>query len=133
MTKRDITRKLIIYQLAGFSILLFLIVGDELFDFPHTIFGGLATPINRLEVGIETSYVLALCALTIYPSWRLLARIRYLEGLVPICQHCKKIRVGDEWKPVEEYISTHSAAQFSHGLCDSCLRRYYPKYAGKEK
>lgn len=51
-----------------------------------------------------------------------------LQGLLPICLSCKKIRTagGDSadqqaWTPIESYISGHTTARFSHGLCPSCL------------
>lgn len=53
--------------------------------------------------------------------------IKVLQGILPICSNCKKIR-DDEgaWKLMEEYISDHSEAEFSHGICQDCLRRLYP-------
>ncbi len=125
ITKSGITRRLIVYQLIGFGVLLFLVVGDEVFDFPHTVFGGPATPINWFEAFIEGVYVLVLSAFTAYLSLRLLTRVKYLEGFLPICAHCKKIRVDDEWTPLEEFISSHSAAELSHGLCPQCSEKYY--------
>jgi len=51
-----------------------------------------------------------------------------LSGLLPICSHCKKIRDDEgEWQVLEEYISHHSEADFSHGLCPECLAKYYPE------
>ena len=50
-----------------------------------------------------------------------LERVKTLEGLVPICSKCNKIRDdGGYWHKVEKYIAEHSEAQFSHGLCPSC-------------
>jgi PAS domain S-box-containing protein len=52
--------------------------------------------------------------------------VRRLSGLLPICASCKKIRDGDgRWWAVEEYVSDHSEAQFSHGLCPECVGRFY--------
>jgi PAS domain-containing protein len=56
-----------------------------------------------------------------------LADVRRLQGLVPICASCKKIR--DDrgyWHNVEDYLQRHSEARFSHGLCDECMSRLYP-------
>jgi DNA-binding NarL/FixJ family response regulator len=58
-----------------------------------------------------------------------LANIKTLKGLIPICPGCKKVR--DDrgfWEQVEAYISEHSEAEFSHGLCPDCARRLYPEY-----
>jgi sigma-B regulation protein RsbU (phosphoserine phosphatase) len=50
-----------------------------------------------------------------------LAEVRTLRGLLPICMYCKKIREGaDAWQAVEQYVSRHSDAQFSHGVCPTC-------------
>lgn len=125
MTKSVITMKLIAYQLVAFGILLFLIVGDEVFDFPHHVFGAPATPINWRETFIEGGYVLVLSALTVYLTVRLVKRIKYLEGFLSICAHCKKIRVGEDWMQIEQFIREHSAAEFSHGLCPDCVEKYY--------
>jgi len=53
-------------------------------------------------------------------------RVRTLEGILPICSFCKKIRDQENrWHTLEHYISSHSAAQFSHGVCPECGRRHY--------
>lgn len=54
---------------------------------------------------------------------------RSLQGLLPICSSCKKIR--DEhghWDHVENYIRSRSEADFSHGICPDCARRLYPDH-----
>jgi PAS domain S-box-containing protein len=53
-----------------------------------------------------------------------LDEIRTLRGIVPICAYCKKIR-DDEgyWNQVEKYVSDHTEAKFSHGICPACLER----------
>jgi CheY-like chemotaxis protein len=61
-----------------------------------------------------------------------LDEIKTLSGLLPICSHCKKIRDDTGyWDSVEHYLSKHSDAQFSHGICPDCMRQYYPKVAEK--
>ena len=53
-----------------------------------------------------------------------------IDGLLPICAHCKKIREDDgSWVSIEKYITEHSEAEFSHGLCPDCVRELYPQYA----
>ncbi len=56
-----------------------------------------------------------------------LEKVRQLQGLVPICSNCKKIR-SDEgyWSTVEQYISDHSDVVFSHTVCDDCMQKLYP-------
>lgn len=58
-----------------------------------------------------------------------LAKVEKLEGMLPICANCKRIR--DEngvWHNVEVYIRDHSKAEFSHGICPECAKRLYPDY-----
>lgn len=58
-----------------------------------------------------------------------LEEINSLKGIIPICMHCKKIRDDQGyWNQLEQYISEHSDAQFSHGICPSCLQTHYPDY-----
>lgn len=59
---------------------------------------------------------------------RALSEIKTLRGLVPICMGCKKIR-NDQgyWEQLEVYISQHTEAEFSHGLCPDCRERLYPR------
>jgi hypothetical protein len=52
-----------------------------------------------------------------------LSRVKQLEGLISICSYCKKIRNdADSWDQVETYISSHSEALFSHGICPECYQ-----------
>ena len=58
---------------------------------------------------------------------RALREVKVLRGLIPICASCKKIRNdGGFWQQLEEYIREHSEAEFSHGLCQPCLKKLYP-------
>lgn len=57
-----------------------------------------------------------------------LSEIRTLRGILPICCACKKIRdEGGGWHELESYISAHSDADFSHGICPECMRSLYPE------
>jgi DNA-binding response OmpR family regulator len=53
--------------------------------------------------------------------------VKILRGLIPICASCKKIRNdGGFWQQLEEYIGEHSEAEFSHGICQHCVKKLYP-------
>lgn len=61
-------------------------------------------------------------------------RVNALEGLVPICSGCKKIRRDDgEYEPVEKFVSERSDAVFSHGMCPDCIKKWYPELAEPEQ
>jgi GAF domain-containing protein/ribosomal protein S27AE len=52
---------------------------------------------------------------------RALAEVSLLQGMLPICSYCKKIRNDqDSWEQLESYISEHTHATFSHGICPDC-------------
>jgi DNA-binding response OmpR family regulator len=60
-----------------------------------------------------------------------LVHVKTLQGLLPICMHCKKIRDDSEtWHRLEEYIEDRSHAVFTHSLCEDCLAEHYPGSAG---
>jgi len=60
-----------------------------------------------------------------------LSKVKQLSGLLPICSYCKRIR-GDEnyWERVESYISQHTDAKFSHGICPQCYEEVLAKFEG---
>lgn len=52
-----------------------------------------------------------------------------LRSLLPICANCKKIRNSEGyWKEIADYLSTHMEVEFTHGLCEECAKKLYPKY-----
>ncbi|NOX79840.1 MAG: hypothetical protein GXP57_01880 [Deltaproteobacteria bacterium] len=63
--------------------------------------------------------------------------IKHLEGILPICSYCKKIRLKGadpreekSWVAVEEYITKRTEAQFSHSICPECMKTFYRDYCG---
>jgi sigma-B regulation protein RsbU (phosphoserine phosphatase) len=57
-----------------------------------------------------------------------MAHIKRLQGILPICTYCHRIRTDKEsWERLEEYISQHSDAEFSHGICPECLEKHLPE------
>ncbi|MDO9547807.1 MAG: GAF domain-containing protein [Candidatus Marinimicrobia bacterium] len=60
-------------------------------------------------------------------------KLKKLSGLIPICSHCKKIRDDSGyWNQVEKYITEHTDAVFSHGICPDCMRQHYPEFVAKK-
>ncbi|MBU0910042.1 MAG: PAS domain-containing protein [Proteobacteria bacterium] len=57
-----------------------------------------------------------------------LAEVKRLSGFLPICSYCKNIRDHDgQWIQIEAYISKHSEAVFTHGICPECIKIYHPE------
>ena len=58
------------------------------------------------------------------------AQVGQLEGLLPICMHCHKVRnEAAQWQQIEAYVEQRSSTRFSHGLCEACLVERYPDEA----
>lgn len=58
---------------------------------------------------------------------RALSEVKTLQGLIPICSHCKKVRDDKgSWERIESYIRRRSDANFSHGVCPECMAQLYP-------
>lgn len=56
------------------------------------------------------------------------AEVKQLEGIIPICMYCKKIRNdSDYWEKLENYLTSHTDALFSHGICPECLQKHFNK------
>ena len=63
-----------------------------------------------------------------------LENVRVLRGMLPICSTCKKIRNDSgSWDVMEAYITAHSDATFSHGICPVCVNKQFPKVYEKIK
>jgi phosphoserine phosphatase RsbU/P len=59
-----------------------------------------------------------------------LSNVRQLQGLLPICTYCKKIRDDQNyWQQVERYIGSHAGVQFSHGICPECYDQLWRQEA----
>lgn len=59
---------------------------------------------------------------------RALDEVKTLQGFIPICASCKKIRDDKGyWNQIEQYIQSHSHVTFSHGICPECLEKAYGK------
>ena len=58
---------------------------------------------------------------------RALREVKVLRGLIPICAKCKRVRTDTgDWQQLEVYIQDHSEAEFSHGVCQVCMKEVYP-------
>ena len=127
MNKSKLSRHIVYYELFGFYLLIVTTWINEFLDLPHQLFGGQPTPFNITENIFESLLILIVGLLVIWLTLKLLHEIRHLEGLLPICASCKKIRDSHgNWFPIEGYIRDHSDAEFSHGICPDCAKKLYP-------
>ncbi len=83
----------------------------------------------RVEVGRRMVEIQDALASKITELEQAFEQIKTLRGIVPICANCKKIRDdAGYWQQVDVYISNHTEAEFTHGICPECLKTLYPDY-----
>jgi sigma-B regulation protein RsbU (phosphoserine phosphatase) len=76
----------------------------------------------RLNVGVRIVTLQQRLASRVVELQSALARVRQLSGLLPICSYCKRIRNdGNYWEQIESFLAEHSEAEFTHGICPTCL------------
>ena len=123
-----VSRKIITYEAVAFAGIVLFIWFDELLDVPHLLFGAASTPVNWQESLFESFFVAALGVMVIHYTKKMFQRMKYLEGILPVCASCKKIRdENGQWHAIESYIHDKSAARFSHGICPECKKILYPE------
>jgi hypothetical protein len=125
LKKRQFIKRIIAIEIIGFLSAISIIWMDEIIDLPHIIFGVIATPINYSESIFESAVISLLGVVIILLTHYILKRLIYLEGILPVCSFCNKIRFKEQWVPIEEYISEHSEADFSHSVCPECAEANY--------
>ena len=133
MSKKPL-KKLIILQILVLILFLTLTTTNEILDLPHLLMGDQATTWNQRsgEIAIEVVIFSLIIALEVVLFRRLFDRIRILEGFLPICASCKKIRSENQWEQIEAYISRHSLVSFSHSICPDCREKLYPELRGSK-
>jgi phosphoserine phosphatase RsbU/P len=75
----------------------------------------------RVHVAVRMLNVQNALADNIHKLQEALNNVKQLQGLLPICSYCKRIRNDQNyWQQVESYVSEHTEAQFSHSICPDC-------------
>ncbi len=123
MGRRHLPKLIRVFELSGFFLVIVVIWLDEIPDLPHLLFGAPATPVNWIESIFETAVVALLAVFVVSITGLLLGRI--LGGILTVCEFCKKIRADGRWIFIDDYVSSHSDADFSHGICPECLEKHY--------
>ena len=98
--------------------------------------------VESISVAVLNAFISVL-GLTFYAylvyriAWQtraLKTKVRVLEGILPVCASCKRIRTEQgEFELIEKYITEHSEASFSHTICPECTKKLYPELFNDEK
>ena len=79
----------------------------------------------RVQVGSRVVQLQSALADRVTELEEAIANVKQLQGLLPICCYCKKIRDdGNYWHRVESYITGHANVRFSHGICPDCSDKF---------
>lgn len=125
--KDVVSTRIIFFEIAAFAFMILMIWLNEFFDIPYLLLGADKTPVNWKEASFETCITSAVGIFIVYYTIKMFNRMKYLEGIHPICASCKKIRdTNGIWQTVEDYIHERSEAEFSHGICPQCAEKLYP-------
>lgn len=126
--KNSQVRSILIWQSVILLLFLALTGTNEVLDLPHLFFGDRATTWDQRlgEIIIEVVIFSLVVGLEVSLFRRLFNRIRLLEGFLPICANCKKVRTDTQWEQIEAYISRHSPVSFTHSICPDCREKLYP-------
>ena len=79
---------------------------------------------SRVRVGLRMVKLQTSLAVRIHELEEALSEVKRLQGLLPICSYCKKVRNEENyWQQVESYLSSHSDVKLTHGVCPDCYAR----------
>ena len=99
----------------------------------------LVKPVNmnelraRLYVGVRVVSLQERLANKVNELQATLDKVRQLRGLLPICSYCKRIRNDQNyWERVEVYVTEHTDAKFTHGICPTCLEAAKAEFARQD-
>lgn len=127
--KYSVSRRIVTYEVIAFLAIILFIWLDEVIDIPYLLLGAGKTPINWRESLFESIAILILAAVIIRFTNKMFQRMKYLEGVLPVCASCKKIRdANNNWQQIESYIRDRSDAEFSHSICPECAEKLYPEF-----
>ncbi len=132
--KDAVTRRVILYERIAFASIILLIWLDEVIDIPGRFLGAAPTPVNWRESFFESICIFILSIIIIRFTTNIINRMKYLEGMLPVCSSCKRIRdEKDNWHPIESYIRDRADVEFSHGICPECAEKLYPEFYKKNR
>jgi hypothetical protein len=107
-------------EIIGFLAIIALSWANELFGLPSLIFGS-GHRVNWPESVLETVIIALVAIPVLVLTRRLVLRLHYLEEFMRVCAWCRKLSVGNEWIPLEEFFERKFDIPTSHAMCPTCL------------
>jgi len=110
------------WQFMAFVMLVLLIWINEVMDLSALWFGTAASEYNVFRGCVLTAVIIVMAVITVGHTY--VQQKQIIRGLLTVCAGCRKIRLDDEmWEQLDQYISDHSLALISHGLCPACFEQ----------
>ncbi len=110
------------WQFMAFVMLVLVIWLNEVIDIAALWFGGSSGEPDIFRGCVLTVATMVTAIVTVGHTY--VQQKQIIRGLLTVCAECRKIRVADEvWEQLDEYISEHSLALISHGLCPRCFEK----------
>ncbi len=108
------------WQFMSFVLMVLVIWVNEVLDLSALWFGTQPEAADLFRGCVLTVAAIVVAVITVGHTY--VQQKRIISGLLTVCAECRKIRVDEEkWKLMDEYISEHSLALISHGLCPACF------------
>jgi hypothetical protein len=109
----------------GLQALSFLLLGlaiwlDETVDLPHRLFHATATPFRPEEAGFETALLAVVAVASLSLTNLLLRRLVEARTFLPFCLVCQRVRSGERWTSVSDFLQQEGAELLDYGLCPDC-------------
>jgi hypothetical protein len=106
-------------EVLGCLMIILIIWADELLDIPHKLFNASASLPRISEALLESGLVLLLGTIVVIVTILMVMskRIRELESFIRVCAWCKKLKIGDSWITLEQYLEEYQGTRSSHGIC----------------
>lgn len=118
--KKDGLFTVAFWQFMSFLLMVLVIWVNEVLDLSALWFGTVPEEVNFFRGCVLTMAAMVVAVVTMGHTY--LQQKQIISGLLTVCAECRKIRVDErQWKLLDEYISEHSLALISHGLCPACF------------
>ena len=115
-----VLKQILALEITGSLAIIALSWANELYGLPALIFGG-GHRVNWPESLLETVIITLVAIPVLVLTRRLVLRLHYLEEFLRVCAWCRKLNVGNEWIPLEEFFERKFDTATSHGVCPTCL------------
>ncbi len=113
------------WQFLGFGLLLAVVWAGVALDFETLLVEEPQRGISWIHGCVLSAVIIVIGFITIGNTY--LQQRRILTGFITVCSYCRKVQLEDRaWQQLESFVSERSLAEFTHGICPSCLQHQSP-------